>query len=420
MNAAGRLFMDVSYTQTQHGNVGITRTVRRLLEELQRAAGCVPVVYHRSGYRQLSAQGRQPKQRAPEPHRSAVARLFRRLHSDKSRHMASMLPLALLRNAWTVFSEFTFNSLSAAEIPTSFQPGDWLVLADESWNYPAWTAAEIARKQGAKVVLVMYDLIPLHYPEFCESLFADVFRRWLVRMLACTDAIVCISASTEADLVRWCEEQKLYLPRTAHFRLGSDLPRGGACNIRADVAEFMESADPFFAVVGTIEPRKNHQLLLAAFEQLWSEGSVARLVIFGRPHSKSQELVERLKCHPQRGRLLLLEFDASDAEVALSYANCRALVFPSLAEGFGLPLVEARTRGCPVIASDLPALKELADRGVFLFRRNNVSDLVAVLRDHLADDKRATAGKMPNFTWKDSANDFLAAIARLWGARWKT
>ena len=70
-------------------------------------------------------------------------------------------------------------------------------------------------------------------------------------------------------------------------------------------------------------------------------------------------------------------------------------------KSFGLPLVEARTRGCPVIASDVPALQELADRGVFLFRNNELEHLVSVLRDHIADDKRAVAGQMPNSTWKD-------------------
>jgi len=419
MNTASRLFMDVSYTQTQSGNVGITRTVRRLLEALQ-PAGCVPVVFHRSGYRQLSAERRRSAAQPEAADGSSAARLFRGLHTGAARRMASRLPPAVLRSAWAVTNGLTFNALGARESATPFQPGDCLVLADESWNYPAWAAAEIARRQGASVVLVLYDLIPLRFPEFCAALFTDVFRRWLARMLACTDAVVCISAATEADLVRWCEEQKLPLPRTAHFRLGSDLPRGGAGTVRADVAAFMAPENPFFAAIGTIEPRKNHELLLVAFEQLWREGSMVRLVIAGRPHPQCHALGERLKSHPQRSKLLLTLFDASDAEVALAYSNCRALVFPSLAEGFGLPLVEARTRGCPVIASDLPALAELADRGVFLFRRNKVEDLVALLRDHLAIDKRAVAGKMPDFTWQDSANDFLGVINRLLALRWKT
>lgn len=419
MSTAGRLFMDVSYTRTQHGYVGITRTVRRMLEELEIATGCLPVVFHRTGYRQLAAERSRPGKMPAPADRSAAARLFRSLQAGVIRRMASMLPLAMLRTAWALTSRLTFNALSARESATAFRPGDCLVLADESWNYPAWTAAEIARSQGACVVLVLYDLIPLRHPEFCASLFTDVFRRWLVRMLACSDAVVCISAATEADLVRWCAEQGLPLPRIAHFRLGSDLPGGRAGAVRTDVAGFMERAPPFFAAVGTVEPRKNHELLLAAFEQLWREGSAARLVIAGRPHPQCHELIGRLKRHPQQGRLLLTVFDASDAEVALAYARCRALILPSLAEGFGLPLVEARTRGCPVIASDLPALEELADEGVFLFRRTEVHGLVALLRDHLANDKRAEAGQMPNFTWKDSANDFLGVVGRLLGAQWK-
>ena len=165
MNTAGRLFMDVSYTQTQDGNVGITRTVRRLLEELQAVTGCVPVVFHRSGYRQLAAGRSRHENVRPAMDRRAAVRLFRWFHTGVIRRMASMLPLAVLGKVWAgATSALTFNALGARESPTEFRPGDCLVLADESWNYPTWTAAEIARGQGAAVVLVLYDLIPLRHP----------------------------------------------------------------------------------------------------------------------------------------------------------------------------------------------------------------------------------------------------------------
>ena len=83
------------------------------------------------------------------------------------------------------------------------------------------------RTGHAEVVLVVYDLIPLRHPAFCAPLFSHVFGRWLPRMLACSDAVACISGATEQDLRAWCAQQGVALPPAAHFRLGSELPQGG-------------------------------------------------------------------------------------------------------------------------------------------------------------------------------------------------
>ena len=415
MTERGRLFMDVSYTRTQQGNVGITRTVRALFRALESSAGCTPVVFHRNGYRQLLASD-SLNDSAPADRRkkgNAATGLFRWLNAAPVRRFASLIPLPILRRCWEFSNRMTFHSMAAEAAPLEFQHGDRLILADQSWNYHAWQAADVARSQGAAVVLVIYDLIPLRQPQFCEPLFTEVFGRWLPRMLASSDAVICISAATEDDLRRWCADHGQGLPRTAHFRLGSDLPGGGRGSIRTDLADFFGATEPFFAAIGSIEPRKNHQLLLAAFEQLWKEGLPARLFIAGRPHPQCRSMVETMKAHPQQGRLLRTVWDATDAEVALAYAHCRALVFSSLAEGFGLPLVEARSRGCPVIASELPALIEIADEGVFFFRGDKMENLVAVLREHLARDHHAVAGKMKNFTWDDSAVEFLGVLGKL-------
>lgn len=410
MKPNGRLFMDVSYTRTQHGNVGITRTVRRLLSEMQKLAVCTPVVFHRKGYRLINTGGGFSQESGLSTNSSVTAWLFRWLNNGVARRLASFVPLALLRGAWIFSNKRTFNALSRNEEPTTFSRGDCLVLADESWNYPAWTAATNARDQGASVVLVLYDLIPLRHPEFCSPLFTDVFYRWLVRMLDCCDAVICISATTETDLQRWCTEQGLPTPRTGHFRLGSDLPREYSATVRTRSAKFMESGEPFFAAIGTIEPRKNYQLLLAVFENLWGKGVPARLFIAGRAHPQSRRLIADMMRHPQQGRFLFTVLDASDSEVALAYTKCQALVFPSLAEGFGLPLVEARTRGCPVIASDLGAFRELADDGVFFFQKDDSASLEALLIQCLVLDRKDSVLPMPLFSWCDSAHQLRSQI----------
>lgn len=183
--------------------------------------------------------------------------------------------------------------------------------------------------------------------------------------------------------------------------------------MRAIVAAFMNPQMPCFAAVGSFESKKNYGFLLDAFERLWAGGIDIRLMIAGRAMADCAALVERMRQHPEQGRRLLTIFDATDREVTHIYANCRALLLPSLFEGFGLPLVEARTLGCPVIASDLPAFIELADRGVFIFDRASTDELQNLLLLHRQKDRRAEAGRMQAFTWKDSARMCLETTQSL-------
>lgn len=417
MNRFQRICFDVSYTRTQTGNVGITRTVRKLLGALQEAqaqtgASCIPVAFHSQGFRVAS----------PVAERSAAqgrpaARLYRWLTGGRVRELAQLcLPLSLLQAAWALANRLTFDALSANESPVAFRPGDLLVLADESWNYKAWKAAALARAQGATAVLVLYDLIPLRQPEYCAPLFTRAFRPWLLKMAANCDAVMCISRATALDFQNFCKEQGVAQPPTSHFRLGCDMSVAGAPGaVRANVADFADRSGPWFAAVGTIEPRKNHALLLRVFEGLWARGIDVRLLVTGRPHPGCSNLITRMQQHPEQGRRLLTVLDASDGEVSLAYSRCRALLFPSLAEGFGLPLVEARARGCTVIASSLPALLELADDGVLFFSPDSAEELEALILEQASRVERNLPPPAHVFTWRESATQFLAEIHQLAG-----
>jgi alpha-1,2-rhamnosyltransferase len=412
MSRPRRLFFDVSYTRTQQGNVGITRTVRRLLDALQHQAQhegwtCDAVAFHSAGYRLAQTQvedGGTASAGAGVP-----ARLLRAVSNGRMRRLISAsLPLPVLHRAWGWYNRRTFDALSAGEPAVAFAPGDWLVLADQSWNYRVRDAATRARAQGARVVLVVYDLIPLRNPQFCNRLFPPVFAQWLQGMLETADAVVCISRATQDELRDHCRSAGWRLPAVAHFRLGCDpFVITGAKASRAVLADFLSRKAPCFAAVGSFEPRKNHGFLLDVFEQLWAEGRDVLLLVAGRPNEESREVIERYRGHAQAGTRLLCLFDATDSEIEDIYLRCRALVFPTLAEGFGLPLVEARSQGCPVIASDLPALAELVDPGVSLFPVNSMPAFRHLVIQAAVTGVRATAGRMAPFTWQQSAAQFL-------------
>lgn len=418
MSAPCRVLFDVTFTRTQVGSVGITRTVRRLGDEIRRAlpadASFVSVAFHSTGFRQVEAEGPAggPIMQA---NASLTARAMRAVTGSFLRRVVvRWVPVPLLLLAERLYNGALFDRMTHDAKPIAFRSGDLLMLCDGNWGRPVWRAAAAARAEGAEVVVLVHDLIPVLQPEFATPLFSRIFERWLTRIMGSCDAIICNSRATEESVRQYIARQGLSPPPVGHFRLGCDLTAesgGGAC--RPEIAAFVDSPTPCFGVVGTIEPRKNHAWLLRAFEGLWAAGHDLRLVVMGRPNPECHGLIQQMLRHSEQGRRLLTVLDASDAEVALAYSRCRALVFPSLAEGFGLPLVEARARGCPVIASDLPVFSELADGGVFLYDRTSLPALQQILLQQATHDNRTQVGTMTPFTWKDSAQQFLAVTQQL-------
>lgn len=421
MNKNRRLLFDVTYTRGQSTVTGITRTVRRLLEEFKSMAQedgwvCDPVAFHRHGFRLVKQADNAT---SPEPHlvtrRNDGSRLFGWITSRAGRQMVliavRLLPWLCLKPVWGITSTWVFGAQTKDFPQVQFGRGDILVIADAAWNYCSWKAARLAREQGAHVVVVIYDLMPLRRPDFCFALLPLQFRTWLLEMLRCSDTVICISKATENDLRDWIAEQldeSAVIPPIRHFRLGSDpVLTSTQGDARASIVNFLATEEPCFAAIGSFEPKRNYPQILRVFERLWQRGMAVRLILAGRPTAECAEFVNYLKHHSEQGKRLQVVHDASDAEVMHIYNACRALVMPSMFEGFGLPLVEARMRGCLVIASDIPAFVELADEGVFIFKRHSDEALEALLLQHIKCDYRARVSAMPEFTWRESASQLL-------------
>lgn len=417
LNASfNRLFVDVSYTRTQRGSIGVTRTVRSLLGEFEQTGLlCQSVAIHSSGFREASLPPLASLAGTPPAKEGIVASLLRSVTGGWVRRLAlASLPLAWQQTVWRLYSRWTFDALSRQAPLVAFKPGDLLFMADASWHYESWQAMQRARQQGARVVLMVHDLIPLRHPEYGAPLISMVFGEWLKRMLHNVDAVICNSRATQSDLKDYAASVRLLLPPTGHFRLGCDPARqSGVHPPRQVIVDFLCEPAVSFAAVGSFEPRKNYAWLLQVFEGLWAKGHNVRLLIAGRPTADGQKTIEKMKQHPEQGHRLLTVFDASDQELEHLYTHARALLFPSLAEGFGLPLVEARTRGCLVIASDLPVFRELADDGVSLYTENSISNMVTLVMAHANGLCRAQVAPMPAFTWGNSAQQCLQVMTGL-------
>jgi glycosyltransferase involved in cell wall biosynthesis len=297
--------------------------------------------------------------------------------------------------------------------------GDILLMLDSSWGLVDEFKPTIDswRKSGVRVYTALYDLLPIRMPEFFVDGGPDWFKGWLDKAIQYSDGFVCISRAVADDLVEYVNTDKLRTNplRLGYWHLGADF-REAACSAmppseRIQIAMCSKS----FLMVGTIEPRKGHALALDAMEFLWTEGCELRLCIVGKQGWMVDEFMRRVRSHPELGRRLHFIEKPTDDELVYAYQHAEALLFPTAGEGFGLPIIEAAQFGTPVIASDLPVLREIAGEHAYYFSLESPSVLAATLKDWIA---RRQVNNIPDsrkikwLSWEQSADQLLDVVLK--------
>lgn len=206
-----------------------------------------------------------------------------------------------------------------------------------------WESRSTLASAGLRTAVLVHDTIPLDYPQFARDGAKDRFDRFL-SAVAGADVVLANSQDTARHLRNRLEG---IAPTVAP--LGIEQP--GVAGPRA--------GPPSFLVLGTIEPRKNHALLMDVWEQFGAGTGRRHLRIIGRRGWKNTDVFQRLDSGPMMGRTIHELGTLDDDALAVELASARAVLFPSFMEGYGLPLGEALSVGTPVIASDLPALREV-------------------------------------------------------------
>lgn len=308
---------------------------------------------------------------------------------------------------------------AAEAMPLDVRPGDVFLGLDFALDAVRRHARQLAsfRKAGAQVWFVVYDLLPVQRPDWFSDKLVARYRPWLRTIAALGDGYYCISQQVQDDLraVFAATFQVRDGFRTQVLRLGSDLqasrPSRGLPAGFDQVLQRMASR-PTALVVGTIEPRKGHADLLAAFEWLWQQGRDHDLVFVGQGGWKTEQLQQRLLAHPEAGGRMRWIADASDEALEQLYAACHGVIVASHAEGFGLPLVEALAHRKPVLARSLPVFLLHAGSGVQYFP---VEAAAATIAGHIeawflgAPSAGPLATGLP--TWADTARDILRPLA---------
>lgn len=230
-------------------------------------------------------------------------------------------------------------------------PVIYLLVSHHRLDRPA--PLQRLKARGVRCVLLIHDLIPIEHPEHVLPGHEQLHRRRMDTVARLADHVIVNSADTGADLRRHLALLGAAVP-TIVAPLGTDLRR-------SDAPAAAAAQRPYFICVSTIEQRKNHGLLLEVWRRLAAMlgARAPGLVLVGRRGWRSSRVTDAINASPAL-QSLVQEFNRlPDAAVSRLLGGAHALLYPSFAEGYGLPVAEALALGVPVLCSDLPALREV-------------------------------------------------------------
>lgn len=264
-------------------------------------------------------------------------------------------------------------------------------------------------------VTVIHDLTPVLFPEMHRFHSQVLQRIFLKRILRRASLIITNSLSTSRDLHAYLPET---ISKTECIYLGGD--EGIRYTESKQFVEGLTQGKPYFFTAGTIEPRKNLEGLLRAFEiYKRMEGSHdAMLMISGQRGWKNSGFFRLLENHPYRHDIVLSGY-VSRPQLAELYSHALAFVFPSLYEGFGLPVAEAMSCGTPCLLSARASLPEVGGEAALYFDPLMPGEMAEAmhrissrpeLREQLSGKALRQAAK---FSWKEHVVAFDKAIGKL-------
>lgn len=272
--------------------------------------------------------------------------------------------------------------------------------------------------RGAKVFFVVYDLLPILKPSFFPEEEIPHYLKWLDVITEFTGAI-CISETVSKELALWIQDNRIEKKKgfsIRWFHLGADLNNSLASKgMPVESKYILEnlSLRKSFLTVSTIEPRKGHAQVLAAFELLWLQGIDVNLVIVGKKGWMVEPLVQKIRSHPELNQRLFWLEGISDEFLEKVYEKCDCLISASQGEGFGLPLIEASQHQLPIIARDIPVFREVTAEHALYFSGNSPEDLSSIIHKwiKLYENDMLPNSKLVKWqTWEQSARQLVDVL----------
>ena len=431
------------YAKAEDSALGLLKAAKRLglpaePQDMLRLAERVAEIYpaKRPAYRQLLID---VSELANRDAKSGIQRVVRSvLHQLLERPPAGFRvePVyASMEHGYRYARRFTARFLELGDVALVDEPVD-VAAGDIFWGLDLQShivprqslRLQEWQQRGVKVFFTVYDLVPLILPESNVESVACAHRNWM-NTLAKADGLIAISKTVMDDVAAWLSSfgpQEGGKIKLGWATLGADVVKAVDGHAPHSQAQDYQLAAirryPAFLTVGTVEPRKGHAQVLAAFELLWSQGVQANLVIVGKQGWSTAALVEKLRNHPLRERHLFWLKGISDDYLEEVYAASTCLIAASANEGFGLPLVEAGMHGLPILARDIPVFREVGGTHAAYFKGYAPRDLATAIQDWLALHAKNQAPQsktMPWLTWEQSTQAMLDVLLHdKWQSEW--
>lgn len=396
-----RVYLETSDTARHGARSGVPTVVRGLLDGLSQRCDAVPVRW--------SFQGRCLTPLTPEWEQNL----------DRPPGKKFFLPLSSLRRraCWPLW----FRTLGMEyKAPVHLHPshsgglqGAWLILAELMQGPHVRRVAGYAREHGMRVAGIFYDAIPWLHPELVLHRTREVHGEYM-SAFAGLDAVIPISEQAARDFLEFSEEKKLPRPHLHACRLPVEIlgsPREtrlkepGTDGIR-------------ILYVSTLEPRKNHAALLAAFGEACAtlHGLKIELHLVGGAYEQAPQIAETVRAAMNGTPRIFWHEKTGRDELRRFYEECDFTVYASDIEGFGLPVMESLWFGRPCVCADTGVMAENARGGgcypVNVRDRKALADAITNLagRPELRQELAAGAVRRKLKTWNEYADDILRIL----------
>jgi glycosyltransferase involved in cell wall biosynthesis len=267
---------------------------------------------------------------------------------------------------------YTYDIQQQRIVSFDFKPNDIFLMLDSSIDYRKLIALAMKKNRiaGGYNVSVVYDIIPNDYPLICGASIPYKFHMWLKECVLDSDLVLCNSHTVKCKLefvLKQLTNASKNIPAVDYFYLGSDSTEKKINKNSSKIEKIFEKNKIVFISVGTIEPRKAYSIALDAAEAAWRNGDDFIYIIVGRYGWFQSKIRDRILNHNEINNRLYWFEDLDDTDLESLYLRSRALVYTSIDEGFGLPLIEAAKYKLPAIVSDIEVFREIANHEAAYF-----------------------------------------------------
>jgi glycosyltransferase involved in cell wall biosynthesis len=295
-------------------------------------------------------------------------------------------------------------------------PGDHLLLMNNDWAHTdIEVISQACGSAGARLIVLLNDIIPIQFPEWYKPQDVKRFRDYVNLAIRLADRFILTSRRVTADMEEYAAKLGMRLPELKQVPLGCESARKSKAD--GPLPHGLETGR-YVLFVSTIEPRKNHSLLMDVWRRLVADETVAnsgmKLVFVGRSGWMVDDVLAKLHGHPDYGKSLVHLDNVDDGMLSLLYQNSAFCVYPSLYEGYGLPPVEALAYGKALIASTGGAIAEVVGPFGLCLDPLDVEGWEGAMRQWIKSPEsraayEAKAGEFVARSWEQAGRETLEA-----------